>query len=53
MHGLRNLVESHSNPRTWQRLKTEIGKLDITANMRYNPVTIATNHLNDYLIEGF
>ena len=39
MRGLQSLVTSHSNARTWQRLKKELENLSLTANMKYAAIS--------------
>lgn len=35
LRGLHSLVSSHSNPRTWQRMKKELEGKDVAASMKY------------------
>jgi hypothetical protein len=35
MRGLHSLISSHSNDRTWQRMKKELEKTDISCRMKY------------------
>lgn len=39
MRGLHSLVSSHSNDRTWQRMRRELEKTDISSKMKYAAVT--------------
>lgn len=39
MRGLHSLVSSHSNARTWQRMRKELEKADISSHMKYAAVT--------------
>jgi hypothetical protein len=38
MRGLHSLVSSHSNDRTWQRMKKELEKTDLSCRMKYAAV---------------
>jgi hypothetical protein len=46
--GLRAMVESRSDARTWQRLKQGLHDLPLTSNMRYSPLAVAEGHLKAF-----
>ncbi len=39
MRGLHSLVSSHANDRTWQRMRKELEKTDLSSRMKYAAVT--------------
>lgn len=39
LRGLHSLISSHSNDRTWQRMKKELEKTDLSCRMKYAAVT--------------
>lgn len=47
--GLRTRVERHSTSHSWYNMKKKLNGLSVTSHMRYNPVRIAQQHLEDFL----
>lgn len=60
MRGAKSLLADQCAPRTWQRIRTELEGLDITANMKYGAIRAVEQQLcafeplrvEDYVIEG-
>jgi hypothetical protein len=48
MNGLRHILEHHSTPRTWQRLKKSLQEQEINSTMRFNPLRVAEGHLQAF-----
>lgn len=49
MRGLHSLTSSHSNDRTWQRMKKELEKTDVSCRMNYAAVTNVQRCLESFV----
>lgn len=49
MEGLRTRFERNATPHSWYGLRKKLNGLSVSSHMKYNPVRVATQHLDAFL----